>query len=189
MLALYEHWGRSEAAAPDFREIFWTFKQCLSLFRSELAGGRCRFSVSERLKKTKCEMLPPPPHNAVPPPAAWSQWMLSCDAAMPAGLKITLRSPFRHTRYRCASAIPTLWLMGTRFSRHLILLLSELSGPKTIINSHSSVNPLTRSFHSSWYRSTPTFQWGKEGRAMGKKCGHSNGSQENTAGSHQHTRS
>lgn len=36
---------------------------------------------------------------------------------------------------------------GTRFSPHLILLLSELSGPKTIINSQSSVNPLTRSFH------------------------------------------
>lgn len=42
---------------------------------------------------------------------------------------------------------PDTVINGTRFSPHLILLLSELSGPKTIINSQSSVNPLTRSFH------------------------------------------
>lgn len=45
------------------------------------------------------------------------------------------------------SGPPDTVINGTRFSPHLILLLSELSGPKTIINSQSSVNPLTRSFH------------------------------------------
>lgn len=45
------------------------------------------------------------------------------------------------------SGPPDNVINGTRFSPHLILLLSELSGPKTIINSQSSVNPLTRSFH------------------------------------------
>lgn len=44
------------------------------------------------------------------------------------------------------SGPPDTVINGTGFSPHLILLLSELSGPKTIINSQSSVNPLTRSF-------------------------------------------
>lgn len=46
-----------------------------------------------------------------------------------------------------SSSPPDNVINGTRFSPHLILLLSKLSGPKTIINSQSSVNPLTRSFH------------------------------------------
>lgn len=44
-------------------------------------------------------------------------------------------------RLRSARALPDTVINGARFSPHLILLLSELSGPKTIINSQSSVNP------------------------------------------------
>lgn len=187
MLALYGHWRWSEAAAPEFREIFWTFKQCLCLFRSELAGGRCRFSVSERLKKTKCEMLPPPQFRSS------TSSLKSVDAQL----------------RRCNAGWPENHFV-LAFQAHAIQMC--LGDPDTMINGHSLLSPShSVTVRVKWaednnkqslfceppdtiiplqliplYTHVPMR---KRGRAMGKKCGHSNGSQENPAVSHQHTRS
>lgn len=89
------------------------------------------------------------PTTTLHPPAA-STW--SCTAALRGRLAWkSLCVPLPGTCDMDASPLgsgpPDTVINGTCFSPHLILLLSELSGPKTIINSQSSVNPLTRSFH------------------------------------------
>lgn len=68
------------------------------------------------------------------------------------------------------SGPPDTVINGTRFSPHLILLLSELSGPKTIINSQSSVNPLTRSFHPTLLPLSNEKKRKRDGVGDGGKC-------------------
>lgn len=99
-----------------------------SLFRSANAN-RGWLQVSEHLRKSQCEKTTPPHTHPRSEPAP----------------RHPPRSYFlahaMRRRLRSARALPDTVINGARFSPHLILLLSELSGPKTIINSQSSVNP------------------------------------------------
>lgn len=116
---------------------------------SLVTGGGCRCNVSEHLKKIECEK---PPTSS---PALFIRQqpeLGGCTAALRGRLAwkslcVPLPGTCDMDASRLGSGPPDTVINGTRFSPHLILLLSELSGPKTIINSQSSVNPLTRSFH------------------------------------------
>jgi len=121
-----------------------------SLFSFAGNRGGCRCSVT-RFEEDRVWIAA---HLSPPPPLFIRQQprLGSCTAALRGRLAWkSLCVPLPGTCDMDASPLnsgpPDIVINGTRFSPHLILLLSELSGPKTIINSQSSVNPLTRSFH------------------------------------------